>query len=118
MQIKSFLPKTRWLVTIILLLFLSIEQAWGDSSITEDFENAGMTAETTYNSTREYTAANSNAEIAWFVEHGCVATSDKLRGTKSMHMRAYYARYAATDVWNGNLPYLESRTAVTGLKSI
>ena len=116
-MIKSFITKTRWLVTIILLLSLSVGQMWAGTDFkTEKFED--QDAESTYNETRTYTANKSNAGIAWFVEHGCVSATNKLNDNYSMHMRAYYAKNSASGTWNGNLPYLESRTDVKGLVSI
>ena len=96
---------------------LSIGQVWADDpTITEDFEL--QTAGSTYNSHYSYEADDSNAGIAWYVEHGVVSTNSKLSGEKSMQMRAYYAKNSAASALNGALPYLESRTAVKGLKSI
>ena len=43
MQIKSFLPKNRWLVTIILLLSLGISNAWGET-ITLTSTNLGVSS--------------------------------------------------------------------------
>ena len=37
MQNKNFLPKSRWLVTIILLLSLGISNAWGDETLTLNY---------------------------------------------------------------------------------
>jgi len=105
----------RFITAFLLLLCLSVGQMWAET-IKEDFEK--QTAGNTYNSTQTYTAVNSNAGIAWFVEHGTVSTSSYLDGTKSMHMRAYYAKRSASNVWNGNLPYVNSTTNVQGLVSI
>lgn len=102
---------------VCMLLTIGIGNVWGGTAtITEDFEK--QTAGATYNSTQTYTAANSNAGIAWFVEHGTVSTSSYLDGSKSMHMRAYYAKNSASGTWNGNLPYVNSTTDVKGLISI
>lgn len=109
----SNVPKL--MVAFLLLFTLGMGQMWAET-IKEDFEK--QTAGTTYNSTQTYTAVNSNAGIAWFVEHGTVSTTSYLDGTKSMHMRAYYAKSSASNVWNGNLPYVNSTTNVQGLVSI
>ena len=102
---------------LVLVLTIGIGNVWGGTAtITEDFEK--QSAGTTYNSTQTYTAANSNAGIAWFVEHGTVSTSSYLDGSNSMHMRAYYAKSSASGKWNGNLPYVNSTTDVKGLISI
>ena len=76
---------------------------------TETFEN--QSASTTYNSTQNYTAANSNAGIAWKIYYGTVSESDVITGSKSAHMRWY-------DSAPTNLPYIESQTKVSKLKSI
>lgn len=94
---------------------------WADETITEDFEKQApiMNGDNqVFNGEADYSTGDSNAKIAWHVEHGTASATNALRDTKSMHMRAYYARYAATNTWNGALPYLESRTAITGLKQI
>ena len=76
---------------------------------TETFEN--QSASTTYNSTQNYTAANSNAGIAWKIYYGTVSESDVITGSKSAQMRWY-------DSAPTNLPYIESQTKVSKLKSI
>ena len=95
---------------------LSIGQMWASVLPTEDFEN--QTAGSTYNSQISYDADDSNAGMAWYVEHGTVSTNSKLNGEQSMQMRGYYAKSSTASAWNGDLPYLESKTAVTGLQSI
>ena len=106
------------LVTVLaFILTIGIGNVWaGTDSKTETFED--QTSASTYNTTYSYDADDSNAGIAWFVEHGCVSTTNYLTTAKSMHMRAYYAKNSASGTWNGNLPYLESRTNVQGLTSI
>ena len=76
---------------------------------TETFEN--QSASTTYNSTQNYTEANSNAGIAWKIYYGTVSESDVITGSKSAQMRWY-------DSAPTNLPYIESQTKVSKLKSI
>ena len=76
---------------------------------TETFEN--QSASTTYNSTQNYTEANSNAGIAWKIYYGTVSESDVITGSKSAQMRWY-------DSAPTNLPYIESQTTVSKLKSI
>lgn len=75
----------------------------------EDFEK--QTAGSVYNSTQTYTAANSNAGIAWKMYYGTVSTNAYLSGSKSAQMRWY-------DSDPENLPYIESLTKVAKLKSI
>ncbi len=76
---------------------------------TEDFEK--QTAGTTYNSTQTYTAANSNAGIAWKIYYGTVSTNAVITGSKSAQMRWY-------DNTASNLPYIQTTSIVKGLKSI
>ena len=102
---------------LFAMLALGVGNAWAEvQSITEDFEK--QTAETTYNTVKEYAESTSNASIAWYVEHGVVSTNSKLSGNQSLQMRAYYAKSSATNVWNGALPYLESKTPIKGLANI
>lgn len=103
--------------TLAIITMLSVNLAWGvDPTITEDFEK--QDAGTTYNEQVTYEASSSNAEIGWFVEHGTVSETAKLSGTKSMHMRAYYAKNSVSGTWNGVLPYTNTTTAIKGLKSV
>ena len=109
--------KLKLFFTMLMLIAFSVGNVWAvDSSVTEDFEL--QEAGSTYNSQLTYDESASNASIAWYVEHGTVSTNSTLSGTKSMQMRGYYAKNSAANVWNGDLPYLESKTAVAGLKSI
>lgn len=99
---------------------VTIRQAAGKEPVsvtkTETFEDQG--SDTTYNGQKTYEASDSNAGISWFVEHGTVSTTAFLTGAQSMHMRAYYAKNSNSTTWNGNLPYLESKTPLKGLKSV
>lgn len=99
---------------------VSVTQAAGKEpdpvTKTETFED--QDSDTTYNGQKTYEASESNAGISWFVEHGTVSTTNFITGTKSMHMRAYYAKNSNSTTWNGNLPYLESKTPLKGLKSV
>ena len=45
---KSFLPKSRWLVTIILLLSLGISQMWGDDAVKKTYDTNSSTFATGY----------------------------------------------------------------------
>ena len=102
---------------LFAMLALGVTNAWAEvQSITEDFEK--QTQESTYNAVREYPESTSNASIAWYVEHGVVSTNNKLSGNQSLQMRAYYPKSSATNVWNGALPYLESKTPIKGLANI
>ncbi len=96
---------------LVLVLTIGIGNAWGGTAtITEDFEK--QTAGTTYNSTQKYTAANSNAGIAWTIYYGCVSTSSAITtggSTKSAAMRLYTT---------ANYGYLMSTTNVKGLTKI
>jgi uncharacterized repeat protein (TIGR02543 family) len=80
-----------------------------EKTITEDFEK--QTAGSVYNSTQTYTAANSNAGIAWKMYYGTVSTNAYLSGSKSAQMRWY-------DDAPSNLPYVQTTAIVKGLKSI
>lgn len=80
-----------------------------DASVTETFEN--QTAGTTYNSTQNYTAANSVAGIAWKMYYGTVSTNDKITGTNSAQMRLYSS---ATSAYG----YIQTTTPISGLQSL
>lgn len=80
-----------------------------EKTITEDFEK--QTAGSVYNSTQTYTAANSNAGIAWKMYYGTVSTNAYLSGSKSAQMRWYNSAPS-------NLPYVQTTAIVKGLKSI
>ena len=70
MQIKSFLPKSRWLVTIVLLLFLSIGNAWGDNAIiySETFGTTGNnTAWSSYSGWSNNTTSSKTSTTSWKV---------------------------------------------------
>lgn len=99
---------------------VTISQAAGKEpdpvTVTETFEN--QDSDTSYNGQKTYEANDSNAGISWYVEHGTVSTGTPLNGSKSMQMRAYYAKSSNSTTWNGNLPYLESKTSLKGLKSV
>ena len=62
---------SQYIAVTLLLLVVGVGNVWGGTAtITEDFEK--QSAGTTYNSTQTYTAANSNAGIAWTIYYGCV----------------------------------------------
>ena len=81
-----------------------------DASVTETFEN--QTAGTTYNSTQNYTAANSVAGLAWTMFFGTVSTNDKISGSNSAQMRWYGGDNVS------KYGYIETKTAVSGLQSL
>lgn len=58
-MIKSFITKTRWLVTIILLTTLSVGQMWGIVTSTFTMKNTGQSSPVTDNSVR-YSWTSSN----------------------------------------------------------
>lgn len=69
-MIKSFITKTRWLVTIILLTTLSISYAWGSSySVTMDQNAKGNNnvhiTTTTANSYQDVTYSTITWRVAW-----------------------------------------------------
>ncbi len=117
-------PFMRFAAVFALVFVIGVGNAWGDETITEDFENSDQEihvdaqSNPVYNDQTTYDEEDSNAEIGWFVEHGTVSTDAKISGDRSLQMRAYYSKSSAQGTWNGALPYLESTTAVTGLKSI
>ena len=81
---------------------------WADTK-TEGFETKG--ASTTYNSTVEISAAESDCGIAWSIYYGTVSTNDKISGTKSAQMR-WYANAKE------NIPYIKTTTAIDGLSNV
>lgn len=102
---------------LLCLLLFGIGNAKADLTKTETFES--QTASTAYQDQLTYQAEDSNIGISWFVEHGCVSTTDVLTGNKSMHMRAYYGTQLATNKWTDDiLPYAETRTPIKRLKSV
>ena len=62
--------------------------------------------DTTYNSTRSYTASDANG-VAWTVYQGTVSTTNVITGSKSLQMR----KYSST----GNKPYLVTTTALSNV---
>lgn len=101
---------------LLCLLLFGIGNAKADLTKTETFEN--QTASQDYQNTYTYEAQYSNVGISWFVEHGCVSTTNFLTESKSMHMRAYYLKTDGTSKWNQTLPYTETKTPIKGLKSV
>lgn len=80
-----------------------------DQDVTETFEN--QEAGSTYNSTMDYAASASNANIAWTIYYGCVSSNVKLTGDKSAQMRWYKSA-------TSNLGYIQSTTPISGLQSV
>jgi uncharacterized repeat protein (TIGR02543 family) len=80
-----------------------------DQDVTETFEN--QEAGSTYNSTMDYAASASNANIAWTMYYGCVSSNVKLTGDKSAQMRWYKSA-------TSNLGYIQSTTPISGLQSV
>lgn len=110
--------KQNYLKSLFLMLMMLVGMgAWAEEKqMLETFENQATS--TTYNSQVTYEASASAIGISWFVEHGAVSTTAKISGEKSLHMRAYYQATSTANVWNGNLPYAETKTPVKGLKSV
>ena len=75
MQTKSFLPKTRWLVTIILLLSLGITNAWGGTTVSATLKGSGSSASSTITTgTSSITwTANTSASFADYDSKGQAA---------------------------------------------
>ena len=96
-------------VTLYAVYKRTEEGGVADNSVTETFEN--QTAGSTYNSTQNYEAANSNANIAWTMYYGTVSTNDKITGANSAHMRWYSS--ATT-----NYGYIQNTTPISGLQKI
>lgn len=80
-----------------------------DQDVTETFEN--QDAGTDYQKTLQYSAANSNAGIAWEMYYGTVSTNDKIAGDKSAQMRWYSSA-------TSNIPYIKTTNTVSGLQSV
>ena len=103
---KSFLPKPRWLVTIILLTMLCIPKVYGDTK-TETFESA--TTDNTYTTVHTVSTSQSSCSIAWTML-GTPSTSSAITGSKSAALRLY----SNTSTW----PYLATTTAISGLTQV
>ena len=95
--------------TTFYAVFADAGSGTSNSTKTEDFE--AQTAGTTYNSTQEYTTANSNAGLAWTIYYGTVSTNNKITGTNSAQMRWYSSA-------TSNYGYAQTTTAIQGLQSI
>ena len=78
-------------------------------TIGEGFET--QEASSTYNTTKTYTANESDCGIGWTMYYGTVSTNDKIAGNNSAQMR-YYS--SATD----NRPYIQTTTPIEDLSSI
>ena len=104
------MKKTNLFKTMLLLcaLIVGSSSAWADTK-TEDFEK--QSTSTTYNSTQNYTTANSNCGIAWTMYYGTVSTNDKISGSKSAQMRWYSSA-------TSNIPYVKTTTAIDGLSKV
>ena len=79
-----------------------------DQEVTETFTN--QTAESVYNTTKNYDAASSDAGLAWTMYYGCVSTNDVVSTGNNAQMRWYSSA-------TSNMPYIKTTTPVSGLQS-
>lgn len=78
-------------------------------TIGEGFET--QEAGSTYNTTKTYTANESDCGIGWTMYYGTVSTNDKIAGNNSAQMRYYSST-------TNNRPYIQTTTPIEDLSSI
>ena len=108
MKTNLFSKRVLWLLIPLLTLFNV--NAWGGTATkTEGFQTA--TTNTTYNSTRTLTTAQSDCGIAWSIYYGNVSGTSAITGSKSCLMRYYSSS-------SSNLGYAKTTTAIKGLTNV
>lgn len=98
MQNKNFLTKSRWLVTIILLLSTCLSQTWGAVYFHDSFSNVGnnsssYTSRTGWTLSNTYAHYNSGIRLGISGGYATKTAMTSIAGTKDLAVTVYVAKW-------------------------